>query len=195
MPHVTEVSPHATQRCHDDAGLRNESKGSSVERRSEERPWRAYAPLIEAHWMRSHHFNYFTPEFASHEIAATARDPRNDDTYDRRRGHCADSHRNHRCDSFAPPDSYDLYHAARRERSIIIGEAIARAIVAVGATVREAFARYRKRRQAAATYAMLRELDDHMLHDLGFDRRELSSAAAESAVEIERTRVGVLPQS
>ena len=38
---------------------------------------------------------------------------------------------------FAPPDSYDLYHAARRERSIVIGEAIAGAIVAVGATVRE----------------------------------------------------------
>ena len=53
----------------------------------------------------------------------------------------------------------------------------------------------RKRRQAAATYAALRELDDHMLHDLGFDRSEVSSVAAESAGEIERTRVRALPQS
>jgi len=95
---------------------------------------------------------------------------------------------------FARPDSYELYHAARRGRSIMIGEAIAAAVVAVRTAVREAFARYRMRRQAAATYKTLRGLDDHVLHDLGFDRSELESVAAEAVGGAERTRMRLLLQ-
>jgi uncharacterized protein YjiS (DUF1127 family) len=61
------------------------------------------------------------------------------------------------------------------------------ALRAGGAIARRAFARYRQRREAMATYDMLRGLDDRALHDLGVDRSELMSLAAELAGGAERT--------
>jgi uncharacterized protein YjiS (DUF1127 family) len=63
---------------------------------------------------------------------------------------------------------------------------------AVGAFARRAYARYRQRREASALRDTLRQLDDRMLHDLGFDRSEISSVAAEFTREAESTRLRVL---
>ncbi|HTQ01504.1 MAG TPA: DUF1127 domain-containing protein [Casimicrobiaceae bacterium] len=53
---------------------------------------------------------------------------------------------------------------------------------------------YRRRRVAAETYETLRSLDDRCLRDLGLDRMELRSAAAEAAGQAERTRLQVFPR-
>ena len=91
--------------------------------------------------------------------------------------------------------NYQLHRAARAHRSFGLGEIIVAAIQAAGAIVRQAHARHRQRRRAKATYDALQELDDHMLRDLGFDRSELRSVAAEAAGEAERTRVRALVMS
>jgi uncharacterized protein YjiS (DUF1127 family) len=44
---------------------------------------------------------------------------------------------------------------------------------------RRARAEWQRRRDLNATFAALDRLDAHLLHDLGLDRSELSSAAAE----------------
>jgi uncharacterized protein YjiS (DUF1127 family) len=89
--------------------------------------------------------------------------------------------------------SYTLHQAALAHRSFTLGEIIVEAIRAVGAIVgaiaSRALARYRQRQQAWATYDALRQLDDRTLRDLGFDRSELRSVAAEVTGEAERTRV------
>jgi uncharacterized protein YjiS (DUF1127 family) len=91
------------------------------------------------------------------------------------------------------PTSYELHQAALAHRSFILGEIIVAAIRAVGAIVSaiasRARARYRQRQQAKATYDALRQLDDRTLRDLGFDRSEIRSVAAEVTGEAERTRV------
>jgi uncharacterized protein YjiS (DUF1127 family) len=94
--------------------------------------------------------------------------------------------------SFARPANYKLHLVARADRSFTLGEIIVAAIRAAAATVRQAHARHRQRRRAKATYDALRELDDHMLRDLGFDRSELRSVAAEATGEAEPTRVRAL---
>src|SRR5215472_398487 len=78
--------------------------------------------------------------------------------------------------SSAWPSTYELYQAAR----------------AVRAFVRRTYRRYRKYRQQSALYETLNQLDDRTLHDLGFDRSEIRSVAAEWVGEAERTRVRVL---
>ena len=78
---------------------------------------------------------------------------------------------------------------ARAHRSFTLGEIIVAAIEAVGAIARRALARHRQRQLARATCEALRQLDDHALRDLGFDRAEITSVAAEVAGEGERTRV------
>ena len=65
-------------------------------------------------------------------------------------------------------------------------------IRAAGIVVRRALKRYRQHRLASAAYDELRRLDDRVLHDLGLDRSELTSVAAELAGETERTRVRAL---
>jgi uncharacterized protein YjiS (DUF1127 family) len=85
--------------------------------------------------------------------------------------------------------NYQLHRAARAHRSFTLGEIIVAAVQAAGAIVRQAQARHRQRQRAKATYDALQELDDHMLRDLGFDRSELRSVAAEATGDAERTRV------
>ena len=94
--------------------------------------------------------------------------------------------------SSAQPTGYQLYHAARAHRSFSLGKIIIAVIHAAGATARRAHARHRQHRQARAIYDALRQLDDHTLRDLGFDRSEITSVAAEMTGEAEYTRVRVL---
>jgi uncharacterized protein YjiS (DUF1127 family) len=82
-----------------------------------------------------------------------------------------------------------IYHAARHHRAIVVAAMLRAAITKAGAVTRRALARYRRHRQAVATYETLRELDNRVLHDLGFDRSELTSIAEEAAGKIERTRM------
>jgi uncharacterized protein YjiS (DUF1127 family) len=92
----------------------------------------------------------------------------------------------------ALPTSYALYHAARAHRSLVIGNLFIAMLRALGAIVRRVQARYRQRRKARAVYDALRHLDDRMLRDLGFDRSEISSIAAEVTGAAARERVRVL---
>jgi uncharacterized protein YjiS (DUF1127 family) len=80
--------------------------------------------------------------------------------------------------------------ARPRERALPTGwaavrDAIVRAIVD---PVRAVVAWWQRRRKADETYAALAGLDARTLHDLGFDRSELSSVAAEIAGTVDRTR-------
>jgi uncharacterized protein YjiS (DUF1127 family) len=77
--------------------------------------------------------------------------------------------------------THELLKEARVVRAAILGEAIASAIARARAAMRRATARYRRWRRTAETYHSLRMLDDRTLHDLGFDRSEISSAAADFA--------------
>jgi uncharacterized protein YjiS (DUF1127 family) len=79
--------------------------------------------------------------------------------------------------------------SARAYRSSTFGESIVAALRAAGAAVRRAHARYRQRREARAIYDALRHLDDRTLHDLGFDRSEIASVAAEATGAAERSRI------
>jgi hypothetical protein len=53
-------------------------------------------------------------------------------------------------------------------------------------------ARHKQRREARAIYDALRQLDDRTLHDLGFDRSEMTSVAAEVTGEADCARVRAL---
>ena len=58
-----------------------------------------------------------------------------------------------------------------------------------GVAWRRFLVRRRQRREAARTAAALRALDPRALSDLGFDRSEVDSVAAETAGGVARTRV------
>jgi uncharacterized protein YjiS (DUF1127 family) len=90
------------------------------------------------------------------------------------------------------PSSYELHRAARVDRAFTIAEIIAEMVWAVGALARQAYVRYRQRREANALRQALRRLDDHTLRDLGFDRSEIGSVVAEVTGEAERTRLRVV---
>jgi uncharacterized protein YjiS (DUF1127 family) len=92
----------------------------------------------------------------------------------------------------AASSSYELHRAARIERAFTLAEIIAEMVWAVGAFARRAYVRYRQRRDASALRDTLRQLDDRMLRDLGFDRDEISSVAAEFTGQAESTRLRVL---
>ena len=90
------------------------------------------------------------------------------------------------------PSTYELYRAARANRAFVLGEMVAVAFRRVRALVRRAYGLYQQRRQQSSLYETLSQLDDRTLHDLGFDRSEIRSVAAEWVGEAERTRVRVL---
>ena len=85
-----------------------------------------------------------------------------------------------------------LHQVALTRRSLLLGDLIVAAFRAAIALARRAYARHGQRRRARATYDALRQLDDRMLHDLGFDRSEMTSVASEVTGEAERTRVHAL---
>jgi uncharacterized protein YjiS (DUF1127 family) len=95
----------------------------------------------------------------------------------------------------ARPTSYALYHAARVHRSKLVAEIVGAAIQAVGAIARRALARHRQRRQARTASDALHQLDGRTLRDLGFDRSEITSLAAELTGAAESTRVRALQTS
>jgi uncharacterized protein YjiS (DUF1127 family) len=90
------------------------------------------------------------------------------------------------------PMSYEVYQAARARQSAAIAALIAAAIQAAGAFARRAYARHRQRRQARGIRVALGELDDRTLHDLGFNRDEIASIAAEATGQAECSRLRVL---
>jgi uncharacterized protein YjiS (DUF1127 family) len=63
---------------------------------------------------------------------------------------------------------------------------------ALDAMFREAAARIDAWREARRTTRALTALDDHVLHDLGLDRSEVPSLAAELAGDVERERIHAL---
>lgn len=58
----------------------------------------------------------------------------------------------------------------------------------VEAVARRMVASWQRQRQARATYVALRDLDTRTLRDLGFDRSEIQSVAAEAAGQIDSSR-------
>jgi uncharacterized protein YjiS (DUF1127 family) len=87
------------------------------------------------------------------------------------------------------PSSYELLQRARSHRARVLGDMITAAASAIARAIRNLYAAWQKRRAAAELYDDLRQLDDHALHDLGFDRSELASVVAEVTGQTERTRV------
>jgi uncharacterized protein YjiS (DUF1127 family) len=97
--------------------------------------------------------------------------------------------------ALARPASYPLYQAGRAHRSTYVGRFVVAAMRAVVAYARRAYARHVQRRDARLVYDALRRLDDRTLRDLGFDRSEILSVAAEATGVAERTRVRALLMS
>lgn len=89
-------------------------------------------------------------------------------------------------------DAYQGMVEARAARSARLAGLVAALIAAVSVTGHRLHASWSRARAARATYLALRDLDSHTLHDLGLDRSEMRSVAAEIAGESERTRVQAL---
>jgi uncharacterized protein YjiS (DUF1127 family) len=84
---------------------------------------------------------------------------------------------------FAPGDS-PLLHKTSGMRELVAD--IARAVAAVS---RRLYSKWSQRQQAWATYRALRDLDARTLRDIGLDRSELRSIAAEVGGALEVTRM------
>ena len=84
--------------------------------------------------------------------------------------------------------SLQHYEAARTHHSFALRTIIVAAISTVVAFARRACAHHRQRQHAGAVYDALGELDDRTLHDLGLDRSEITSVAAEVTGSAEATR-------
>ena len=89
------------------------------------------------------------------------------------------------------PTSAELDRAARAHRAFGIGEIVAAMLLAVGDAARHAYTSYRQWRVAAETHELLQQLGDRELKDLGLDRSELASVAAEAAGAAPHTRARV----
>jgi uncharacterized protein YjiS (DUF1127 family) len=90
------------------------------------------------------------------------------------------------------PDAYRLTREARSARDASLAAIVATLVAAVASAVRRLHASWSMARSARATYRALRELDARTLHDLGLDRSEMRSVAAEIAGESDRTRIQAL---
>ena len=88
--------------------------------------------------------------------------------------------------------AYALYMAARANRAFVLGEFAAIAVEAVADVARALVQRYREMRRAAVVREALHQLDDRTLHDLGIDRSEIASIAAESAGAAEESRAQIV---
>ena len=86
------------------------------------------------------------------------------------------------------PGAHELHRAALAWRSYTLGEILAAMATATADLVREMRARSARRREARTVRAALAELDDRALRDLGLDRSEIGSVAAEVTGAAERTR-------
>jgi uncharacterized protein YjiS (DUF1127 family) len=84
---------------------------------------------------------------------------------------------------FAPGDSPLLHKTAGMR------ELIADVTQALAAVSRRLYGAWRRRQEAWATYRALRELDARTLRDIGLDRSELRSMAAEVSGALEVTRM------
>jgi uncharacterized protein YjiS (DUF1127 family) len=91
--------------------------------------------------------------------------------------------------------NYPAHEAARTERARLLGDALGAALGALREFVRDVRTRYRRRREAHEVYDALRQLDDRTLHDLGFDRSELTSIAHEAVGQTEYSRAHALLSS
>lgn len=88
--------------------------------------------------------------------------------------------------------SYAIYMAARQNRAFVLGELAAVAMQIVADFARSMVERYRRRRRESAARAALYQLDDRTLHDLGIDRSEIASIAAEAYGRNEWSRPNVV---
>ena len=90
--------------------------------------------------------------------------------------------------------------AARTHWVTSAASRVTAAALATWATLHRAWVHLRQRQRARAIDRALRELDDHMLRDLGFERWEITSVAAEVTADVEyglgraeRSHQGVYP--
>lgn len=95
----------------------------------------------------------------------------------------------------ARPTGCELQQAGRANRSFMLAQVIVAVLHWAGAIAHRAYIRRRQRREAMAIGDALRGLDDRMLRDLGLDRSEIMSVAAEMTGGAEHTRVRALLSS
>lgn len=86
------------------------------------------------------------------------------------------------------PTGGQLDHEAHAHRLLRLLQSVEATLRAVGAAARRMHAKWKQRQQARATYVALGGLDARTLRDLGFDRSEIRSVAAEVAGETDSTR-------
>ncbi|HKW80094.1 MAG TPA: DUF1127 domain-containing protein [Casimicrobiaceae bacterium] len=85
--------------------------------------------------------------------------------------------------------AYRLQQAARAHRSFTLAEIVIAAINAALVATLRTYARYRQYRKASAIRDVLRDLDDRTLRDIGIDRSEIASVAAELTGQAEPSRM------
>lgn len=93
-----------------------------------------------------------------------------------------------RTGTFAHLSHAALYQGARAHRSSLLARIGAATLQAAGAMARQMLAEWKRRRQTRDTYLALRALDARALRDLGFDRSEILSVAAEVIGDADPTR-------
>jgi uncharacterized protein YjiS (DUF1127 family) len=89
-------------------------------------------------------------------------------------------------------DAHRLTIEVRSARSASLAAILATLIAAANSAAHRLHASWMRARSARATYRALRELDARTLRDLGLDRSEMRSVAAEIAGESDRTRAQAL---
>jgi uncharacterized protein YjiS (DUF1127 family) len=87
------------------------------------------------------------------------------------------------------PSAMQLEAAARAERSRLLGDIAASVWRPVAQRLQHLLTQAKQRRQARATYLVLRDLDARTLHDIGIDRSEILSVALELGGAFQSTRV------
>ena len=83
----------------------------------------------------------------------------------------------------------DVRAAAQTERARVLVSALIAIAITAMRVVRDVWARYLRGRNARLACHALRQLDDRGLRDLGLDRSEISSIAAEFAGETPYARI------